>query len=72
MPEWAPIFLQPRYSMPTRKIEDVATGTTAIPALCLHPDHKPPMHQVFEPGTYEHECPNCGQKTIFTVNRPVW
>ena len=24
--------------------------------------------QVFEPGTYEHTCPACGYKTVFTVH----
>ena len=25
------------------------------------------MHQVFEPGIYEHTCAGCGHKTKFTV-----
>ena len=37
------------------------------PKICTHPEHKPPSHMVFEPGTYEHTCPACGEQTIFTV-----
>lgn len=47
--------------MPTRKIADP-------PPLCRHPEHLPPTLIVFPPGTYEHECPACGNKMIFTVN----
>ena len=47
--------------MPTRKIRD------ASPPPCLSPEHEPPKHMVFEPGTYEHECPACGRKIVFTV-----
>jgi len=39
---------------------------------CLNPEHKPPMHIVLENGVYEHICPGCGHKTIFTVNRPMY
>lgn len=34
---------------------------------CLSPEHNPPSHMVFEPGTYEYTCPKCGKVTIFTV-----
>jgi hypothetical protein len=44
----------------TRKVADAQ-----IP--CMNPEHKPPSHCVFEPGTYEHTCPSCGKITIFTV-----
>jgi hypothetical protein len=44
----------------TRKIADA-------PIPCPHPGHEPPSHMVFPPGTYEHVCPACGHKTIFTV-----
>ena len=37
------------------------------PKICTHPEHKIPSHMVFAPGTYEHVCPGCGKKTIFTV-----
>jgi hypothetical protein len=50
--------------MPLRKIDD---GNKNGKDLCRHPEHKPPMHIVLEPGTYEHTCPACGNKTIFTV-----
>ena len=50
--------------MPTRKIGD-------IPAPCRHPDHNPPNMVLLENGVYEHECPSCGQKQTFVVNRPT-
>lgn len=46
----------------TRKIAD------APPPPCRDPEHEPPKMMVFEPGTYEHICPTCGKKTIFTVS----
>lgn len=46
--------------MPTRKILDHKQ-------MCRHPEHLPPTHQVFDPGTYEHRCPNCNEITIFTI-----
>ncbi len=53
--------------MPTRKIK-------APPHQpCIHPEHRPPMHMVYQPGaTYEHICPRCGAKTKFTVSGPIW
>ena len=50
----------------TRKIGDV--GDLKI---CFHTEHKPPSHQVFEPGIYEHICPGCGEVTRFHV-LPKW
>ena len=46
----------------TRKIAD------APPPPCRCPGHNPPGMMVWEPGTYEHTCPDCGQKQIFTVH----
>ena len=46
--------------MSTRKIKDA-------PKPCLNPEHNPPSHMVYQPGTYEHICPGCGKKIIFTV-----
>lgn len=46
--------------MPTIKIAEPEK-------ICTHPEHDPATHQVFEPGTYEHTCPACGKKQIFTV-----
>lgn len=46
----------------TRKIADVP------PRPCQHPEHNPPGMCVFEPGVYEHTCPECKKKKIFTVN----
>lgn len=51
--------------MPTRKIKDLENQK------CRHPEHDPPRHQLFENGVYEHECPACGKKKRFTVNRPT-
>lgn len=46
--------------MGTRKIEDIKPP-------CTHPGHKPPSYIYFEPGVYEHTCPNCGEVTTFRV-----
>ena len=51
--------------MPTKKIAD------APPTPCLHLEHNPPSHRVYEPGTYEHTCPGCGTKIIFNVPRII-
>ena len=45
----------------TRKIAD------APEPACLHPEHDPASMIVREPGTYEHACPGCGNKQVFTV-----
>lgn len=34
---------------------------------CKSPEHNPPMHIKLEPGIYEHTCPVCGAKRVFTV-----
>jgi hypothetical protein len=47
--------------MPTRKIVEFT------PYMCRDVDHNPPMHQHYTPGVWEHTCPACGAKTIFTV-----
>ena len=49
--------------MPTRKIADIEQ-----PKRCLHPEHDPPMFQVFDPGLYRHECPSCGRQVIFVIS----
>jgi hypothetical protein len=51
--------------MPTRKIGEPP------PRPCTHPDHRPHGMRVYEPGTYEHECPRCHQIVVFTV-RDRW
>jgi len=53
--------------MSLRKIDDNYYDKDT--KTCLDPAHNPPMHIVLEPGTYEHTCPNCGYKIIFTVPR---
>lgn len=51
--------------MPTRRLPDKDNKHNK--KLCMHPDHNPPLHMVFQPGDYEHTCPSCGGKIIFTV-----
>jgi hypothetical protein len=34
---------------------------------CISPEHNPPSHMVYEPGTYEYTCPACGKTIVFTV-----
>lgn len=34
---------------------------------CLHPEHLPPKHLVYDPGEYEYTCPACGNKIRFIV-----
>jgi len=54
--------------MPTRKI----SGPDNI-KNCMDADHDVPMFQVFEPGTYEHECPSCGKIIRFTIpEKTMW
>ena len=47
-------------AMTTRKIAEPVNP-------CTHPEHNPPSMMVFEPGTYEHECPSCHEKQVFEV-----
>lgn len=35
--------------------------------ICLSPEHLPASMVVRSPGTYEHICPSCGERTVFTV-----
>lgn len=56
--------------MPTKKIKDV--DPKYLDKVCYDPGHNVPSMQVFEPGTYEHTCPSCGNKIVFTVSRPFW
>ena len=51
--------------MTLRKIADP-------PQTCAHVEHEPPKLIVLDPGTWEHECPGCGHKTIFTVEEVRW
>ena len=53
--------------MSLRKLEDKQWDKYI--ELCRHPEHNPPMHIVLEPGRWEHTCPACGNKTIFTIPR---
>jgi hypothetical protein len=49
----------------TRKIAE-------LPEICRSKEHNPPMFQYFENGMYEHVCPACGHRTVFTVNNPTF
>lgn len=49
--------------MPTRKIAEPNDGEKK----CMDPEHNVPQFMVFEPGTYEHECPSCGNIIRFTI-----
>ena len=53
--------------MPTKKIANLPKGAT-----CTSPEHRPPSHQVFEDGVYEHTCPQCGLVISFVVSSPKW
>lgn len=50
--------------MPTRKIADAWKPSPP----CPHPEHEPPSMVLLQPGTYEHECPVCHAKYVFTVH----
>lgn len=50
--------------MPTRKIREPQP-------MCADPEHNPPGNMVFSPGTYEHTCPGCKRKVVFTVSGPI-
>lgn len=43
----------------TRKIADA-------PEFCRDSEHNPPTHMVYEPGTWEHVCPRCKHRVVFT------
>jgi len=55
--------------MPTRRLDEPRSPLTSEwdNGPCTHPEHNPPSHMVFQPGRYEHTCPSCGKKTVFTV-----
>jgi len=55
--------------VPTRRIGDLIR--IDLLRACLHPEHDPPTHQVFENGVYEHECPGCRATQTFVVNKPT-
>lgn len=48
----------------TRKIAELP------PPPCQHSEHNPPAMMVYEPGVWEHVCPGCGARQVFTVDRP--
>lgn len=66
--------------MPMQRQRLAQTGGVKMPTVkikkpepyCNHPEHNPPSHRVFEPGTYEHTCPACGKKIIFEVPQIIF
>lgn len=63
--------------MPTRKIGDLpepdkSRWVKTEERPCFHPEHDPPSMVVRPPGIYEHECPGCGRKITFVVQRTDW
>jgi hypothetical protein len=52
--------------------EPTKGGTRKIGELpnkfCKHPEHNPASHRVYIPGVYEHVCPACGVRQVFTVS----
>lgn len=52
--------------MPTRKITEPNDRSP-----CRDPEHEPPSMMVYANGLYEHECPSCGAKNVFRVNKPI-
>ena len=59
--------------MPTKKISDLEPWTIQMP-VCSDPEHNPPddNHMIFEPGVWEHTCPNCGYAQRFIVTGQSW
>lgn len=53
--------------MPTRKIAEPNNR-----GYCRDREHNPPSMMVYENGLYEHECPSCGAKQRFRVNKPTF
>lgn len=51
--------------MPTKKIAD-------LPRVCRHPEHNPPNMMVYIDGVWEHVCPACGVRQMFTVSKPTF
>jgi len=40
--------------------------------ICLSKEHNPATMLYRTPGTYEHTCPNCGKKVVFTVPQVIY
>lgn len=54
--------------MTIRRIDDGRAPWEKYAERCLNPDHNVPSMICLQPGTYEHECPGCHRKTVFTVH----
>jgi hypothetical protein len=55
----------------TRKIGDISDEPNiwknTPKDICYHPEHNPPSMRVYFPGIYEHICPGCGHRFVFTI-----
>lgn len=56
--------------MPERRIDD-STDTIRGRKACRSREHEPASHLYRPPGTYEHTCPECGEKVVFHVEGVV-
>lgn len=57
---------QNQFKLNTKKIANLPKNET-----CRDREHNPPNMIVYEDGVYEHTCPSCGNKIIFTVRKPM-
>lgn len=46
-------------------LRKIASFSASLP--CQHPEHNPPTMLYLEPGVYEHQCPGCGDRSVFSV-----
>ena len=51
--------------MPTKKLRDLSRNE-----VCFNPGHNPPQHMVYSDGVWEHVCPGCGHRQVFTIRSP--
>lgn len=59
--------------MPTRKLPEINWQKPYVdPNPCQDPGHDPPKMRVFEPGSYEHECPRCKNIQFFFVPKVTY
>ena len=60
-----------RQSMNNKPLANSTVGTRKIaeppPPPCRDLQHDPAGMIVRDPGTYEHICPSCGKRQIFTI-----
>lgn len=56
-----------------RKISDIAPTKNLgdEKRRCEDPSHDPPSMITLDPGVWEHTCPSCRHKTVFTVHGAI-